>query len=62
MEVLLERRVMAGLQTSKENITFSVVDLSCVTGNLSMLVYRSNPFVCWWSVTNRLVNDLNRIG
>ena len=58
MKVLLERRVMAGSYTSKENVIFPVVDLFCITGNPSMLVYRSNPFVCWWSVTNRLVNDL----
>ena len=25
-----------------------------------MFAYRSNPFVYWWSVTNPLVNDLNR--
>ena len=25
-----------------------------------MFVDRGNPFVCWWRVTNRLVNDLKR--
>ena len=25
-----------------------------------MFVGRSNPFVCWWRVTNCLVNDLER--
>ena len=25
-----------------------------------MFVDRSNPFVCWWRVTNCLVNDLKR--
>ena len=25
-----------------------------------MFVDRSNPFVCWWRVTNYLVNDLKR--
>ena len=34
--------------------------LYCV--NPSMLVYSSNPFVCWWSVTNCIVNDLNGTG
>ena len=27
-----------------------------------MMVHSSNPFVCWWSVTNRIVNDLNGTG
>ena len=27
-----------------------------------MIVYRNNPFVCWWSVTDRIVNDLNGTG
>ena len=25
-----------------------------------MFVERSNPFMCWWRVTNCLVNDLER--
>ena len=62
MEVLLERRVMAGSKGSKENVIFSVVYLFCLTGNSLMLVYRSNPSVCWWSVTNCIVNNLNGTG
>ena len=27
-----------------------------------MMVHSSNPFVGWWSVTNRIVNDLNGTG
>ena len=27
-----------------------------------MMIYSSNPFLCLWSVTNRIVNDLNGTG
>ena len=56
---MVEIRVMAVSYTSKENVIFSVVYLLCITGNSSMLVYRSEPFVCWWRVTNCFVNSLN---
>ena len=62
MEVLLERRMMAGSKTSKESLILSVVDLLCITGNSSMLVYRSNLFVCLWNVTNCIVINLNGTG
>ena len=27
-----------------------------------MMVHSSNQFMCWWSVTNRIVNDLDGTG
>ena len=36
--------------------------LSLLHHGKPMLIYRSNPLVCWWSVTNCIVNNLNGTG
>ena len=45
-----------------EVLELSVVYLFCILDNPSMMVHSSNPFVCRWNVTNRIVNDLNGTG
>ena len=59
MKVLLQRRMVARTQASSENVISSVGNLFDVSRNTSKFIDSSNPFVCWWSVTNRFVDDLN---
>ena len=47
------------LEKGGDRIIFSVGNLFVVSRNPSKFVDSSNPFVCWWSVTNRFVDDLN---
>ena len=60
MKILSQRKVMAGLQMSKQNIIFSVVDLFCITRSLLMLVDQCNTFVCWQIITNCFIYNLHR--
>ena len=59
----LQKKVAARSQTSEKKFILSVVYLFYISKNsLMMKVYSSKPFVCWWSITNRVVNDFNRTG
>ena len=57
---MLERRVVTGSWASNYDVIFSVGNLFYVLRNPSMFVDSGNLFLCWWSVTNRFVDDLNR--
>ena len=47
------------MQYFGSNIVESVAE-SGVEAEMSLVeIDSSNPFVCWWSVTNRFVDDLN---
>ena len=45
-------------KASNENVISYVGNLFEVSSNTSKFIDSSNPFVCWWSVTNDF-DDLN---
>ena len=53
------RKLPYYVQYFGSNIVESVAE-SWVEAEMSLVeIDSNNPFVCWWSVTNRFVDDLN---